>query len=93
MSQNLFDFSENKDEKKAFFFTVLNFPDEYIIYSTKKELPDLKIFVRIEEEEKAIDYMKIHGIDPYTAGNYLNKARTNERQNIAFLRYEELPIF
>lgn len=91
--QNLFDFSEKAEDRYFFFFSVLHFPKEYVVYCQKKNCPIKGQSVKIEDSENAKNYLVRHGIENITAEKMIDFAEKNEGKCTVFLTYEDMPIF
>lgn len=91
--QNLFDFSEKSEDKYFFFFSVLNFPKEYVVYCQKKNCPIKGHYVKIEDMEQAVQYLMYHGTQSIKASAMLNFAKQNEGKCTVYTTYDDIPIF
>ena len=91
--QNLFDFSEKSEDRYFFFFSVLHYPKEYVVYCQKKNCPIKGHYVKIEDSENARNYLVRHGIEIITAEKMIVFAEKNEGKCTVFLTYEDLPVF
>ncbi len=91
--QNLFDFSEKSEDKYFFFFSVLHFPKEYVVYCQKKNCPIKGQSVKIEDSENAKNYLIRHGIKNIIAEKMIDFTEKNEGKCTVCFTYEDMPIF
>lgn len=91
--QNFFDFSESIEEKYFFFFSVLHFPKEYVVYCQKKNCPIKGQYVKIADMAQASQYLIYHGIESIKASALINFAKENEGKCTVYITYDDIPIF
>lgn len=91
MEQSLFDFSVKMTDKKFFFFSVLNYPNEFFAFCAKKDLPFKGQVIQTENENQALNHLKLSGYK--NPEQLLALAKQNEGKSYVFKTYDEIYIF